>query len=232
MKGKEGIVYIETAIVLITLLTIVLWFSKLYSESLHRMYHEALAIEIMMGPQKASMVYNSSAHIFEELGASTSPTMQEFVDDIGNFFTARAPDSSYALYLALVYLKIDSNKGTVKQTSIPVSTVVYSYGNSDPAECGDDATYKPMVLQYAQSKFNTLYAYSANNNHTALSDSNGGRLGVKLLDLNIKGIRTRLYESLMPFVSFIICSKPQDIPMASVVVTKHFMVPRRHTADL
>ncbi|MCB9029697.1 MAG: hypothetical protein H6619_01485 [Deltaproteobacteria bacterium] len=227
--NEEGIIYLELMIGLILVLAVVLGVAQLYLISWHRLQHEVIATEILMGPQEGSIYFDEVNNTFKKLDSSErSPvTPDSYLAQMAKLFRSRKPDESYAMIIGLEYLLIDPETGVVVENPSPESSV-YIIESGLEARCSSDGPeLENTIRNFAASKLQVAYDYS-NTNYSGQVSSDAGRVGSKLYDVYIGEQRVRKYINLFPVVFFRICSTVDQKFIRSDVTTNHFIIPRIH----
>ena len=123
-KGSErASIMIETILALLLFIVVVFGLAQEYQVVLAKQNFEAIATEMILGPQERSLVYDTVADTFVALDSSTDPTLQEYTDVLGNFFLSRAESSEAVIGIKLSYLLVDDETGLITGIDNDASTL-------------------------------------------------------------------------------------------------------------
>lgn len=219
-----GAILIESVIASTIMVIIVLGFTQLYSLTNHRLDHVKIATEMTMGPQERSVDFDTSTASFSRLSGTTNPTLQEFMNTLGNFFEQRA-SSGDVLHLVMMYVEVNNSTGLSTQvygSTGGTGTVssVYTYPNAASGDCADSSV-KDQLVAYASSHITDIHQY------TDPGSGNKVEIGTKLYDISVGGTRYKEYVNYVPMVYLTICSEPYNFLFPQLAISNFEFVPRR-----
>lgn len=209
-KAVRGAMMVEAAIIVTLLLGISLGFAQLYWLVTTKLKYVAVATEMMLGPQERSLSYNSATAAFDVLDATTTPTLDQFYDTLGNFFQARAADDT-ALLLQLLYLNVDGATGAV--TGYTAASAARTYTTKDVVGCTspDDTTRFEKHVDAAITRM-AKYEYP-----DSWKVQTSPKSGIKLYSVRVAGTTYEAYIDKLPVVFMRMCrrSAPPIVPTTS-----------------
>ncbi len=225
---QSGGLFIEFAIVISLLLAIVFGAGQQLMTQLREFDHYALATELVMGPQERSLAYDPATKTIVGLSATTTPTIQEFMDTIGNFFKTRAPDDTYAVYMVMPHYEVNQDSGQITNFIVANSFSVFPYGVVPTNNCMMNTTQlTSWSRRYGNGKMYHAADFVAGKAPTT-DDDDTGRFGSKIFDIDKSGTRVRRYEPVFPILFMLICSEVKVLGLDQQILTYHTLVPRRH----
>jgi hypothetical protein len=226
---QNGAVLVELAMSSTLMLIIVLGFAQLYLRSIEKIDHYALATQLVMGPQAKSMSFNSQTGVFSELSGSTSPTSQQYLTLLLNFLEQRAPNTKYAFYAALGYIRLNPTTGiaTGRTVALTASRILSSTGGG----CEASSSILASISSLANGKLQNIVSIMGSSPATTINDDKA--MGLKLYDFyigdpSVEGNRKQQYAEVYPYIFLIICSNNVDILYSEPSATFHVISPRRH----
>ena len=229
---QKGAILVELALSSTLMVTLVLGFAQLYLRSIEKIDHYGLATQLVMGPQAKSMSFNSQTGVFSALGASTSPTSQQYLTLLLDFLEQRAPNSKYAFYVALGYLNINPTTGIVTgnqtiNTTFTSSRILAGAGGG----CEDFGTLRSSLANVGTTKLQSMVTAMQSSPTTTVNDEKA--MGLKLYDFyvgdpSISANRKQQYAEVYPYIFLIICSNGVNILYSQPTATFHILSPRRH----
>lgn len=221
---NAGAVIVESAISLSLFLLVVLGFVHLYSVMFEKMKHAQIATEMMMGPQERSLIFDKDAGTFgqfEMLDDTTSPTLQEFMDEIGNFFLSRNL-STGVLHIRLVHIPIDDETGLPTSNNIAVGAddQIFTYAENPQSPC-NSADIRNRLQSESASRAAAMASYRnpVNNSQPVI--------GTKLYDVVTGAERYQGYIDYIPIAYITICSEPYNYLFPQLALSTYELIPRR-----
>lgn len=223
--SDRGAVLIEASISLGLLVVVILGGAHLLAKSHRSLLHSKVMTELLMGPQLQTIDFDVENGIFSVLGPATSPTVQQYMDEIGNFFTQRAPDDA-VLHLFLGYVEVNSTTGVASQYVLSGSgNTVYTYPSGAPPSRCNNSTLTTNLVNYGLAHLAAYRDYVDPNTSTKPA------IGSKLYDVTVGpdqvNDRYREYVNFLPMVYAAICSETFSFLYPDRTVTYYPFVPRR-----
>ncbi|MFM1848180.1 MAG: hypothetical protein RL417_1654 [Pseudomonadota bacterium] len=233
---ERGEVLLEAAVALPLIGVVVFGLGQQFAVSSAKLEHIKIATEVALGPQEPGLVFDSSTTEFAQLSDGSNPTLQTFLNTIGEFARQRAEDAT-SVYVALGYLRIDRTTGHATGQTKP--RTVEGYRGSAAAACDDSMA--DALSAYADSQLTSMLAYSAVPTPAptptpgrgpapaqAPAPATGGvSVGAKLYDVRIGASRYQGYVDYMPFIFMLVCSEPPVGGVLSPPTSTFTLVPRR-----
>jgi len=227
-KQSKGSLFVEFAVVLSLFIAVIFGMGQQLLKVLHDFDHYALATELAMGPQLSALAFDQPSGEVVELASATTPTLNDYMTTIGDFFRQRAPNTSYALYASIGHLNINSVEGTLDSVDDTTLLPHFTYSVSPAGGCVDSADQiNNWLKRYTLGKLD--HAVEFVTGHAPVDPTDDSyRFGSKLYDINEAGVRKRSYEVKFPILFVIICSEIQTFGLNQRDLTYHMIVPRRH----
>lgn len=228
IKCWRGSLFVEFAVVLSLLIVVVFGIGQQLMTQLREFDHYALATELLMGPQERSLGYDSSTKQVVELSDITTPTLEGFMKQIGDFFRVRAPDNTYAIYMVLPHYDIDPDTGQIVNIEIVSNFQVYNYGVVPNNNCMQNhVQLSSWNRRYGNGKMSKAQDFIAGKAPLDVDDDTA-RFGSKIFDIDNAGTRVRRYEPIFPILFMLMCSEVTTLGLDRQILTYHTIIPRRH----
>lgn len=213
--SERGEVLIEAVIAFTLLLVVVVGLGQQFAVVNARLEHEKIATEVLLGPQKASLVFNEETSGFEPLSASSTPSLGEFLKDIAQFAAGRTSGST-SVAVALGYLRVNMNTGLVEGREVPNSSIpIFGRQASGCSKANAD-----QLLSYAADQLEQMQNYTPGSGIRV-------PVGAKLYDVEVGGVRYQGFIDYLPFIFLWVCSEPVLGPLAITPTSTFTIVPRR-----
>jgi len=213
-RGESGEILIEAVIAFTLFATVALGLGQQFAVIWAKLEHEKIATEILLGPQEASMVFDAASGQFLPLTASTTPTLDAFLNRVGNFARSRGgPRTSF--FVGLGYLEVDIKTGQLNGSITP--SVVRSFRGAEAASCA--GTYDQRLGGYAFNQLRTMQNFRVNNAAV--------EVGAKLYDVKVGDMRYQGFIDLLPFLFLSVCTEPVAQNILSPTVSNYTIIPKR-----
>lgn len=233
-KDNSGAVIIESVIILSLFLFLTLGFAQQYLAILAKLTHYRLATELLLGPQErsialtTSVVSGATVSTFSKLTSATSPTMDEYLNTLGNQFLSRA-GSEHTLYAKLGYLDIQTF--ALDSGGVPLATIGRALGfdnthpvSNFPATPGPGCSGLAGDLNnFAQNFMRTMSSWQVP------ATAEEGKIGVKLYKVRLNSIDYEEFISVVPITFLLICTQTINVLTPMTAVSIFPLVPRRLT---
>lgn len=223
LSAQSGAVLIESAISVGLMAIVVLGFAQLYAITHYQLDHVKVATEMLMGPQSRSLQYDSVSRTFELLDSNSTPTLQGFMDTLGNFFLSRANEGD-VLHMTMMYVQVNNATGMPRQTvgagGAGGTSNVFMYPNTASGDCAG-AGLQSQLTAYGTDHITRLSGYRNP------ASGNAVEIGTKLYDISMGGSRFKEYVDYIPVVYLLICSEPYEALFPQTAVSLFEFVPRR-----
>lgn len=214
LRGESGEVLIEAVIAFALFATVALGLGQQFAVIWAKLEHEKIATEVLLGPQESSMVFDDASGQFLPLTGATTPTLDSFLDRIGQFARSRGtPQTSF--FVGLGYLQIDVKTGLTTGGIAP--TVISSYMGSEAESCASGSTER--LTTYAVQQLAAMENFSVSGQSV--------EVGVKLYDVKVGDTRYQSFVDLIPFVFLSACTEPVAQDIVSPTVSNYTIVPKR-----
>ena len=229
-SNDAGATFVEVAIGLTLFTAVILGFAHLYTVQFEKMKHIQLLTEIAMGPQEPSLVFDSSVGDtggFQMLSSTTTPSIGEFANTIGDFFTEKRRLERTILYLLVSYIPIDPETG-LPTGSPALTSEVFAYQppaliDAPPftdSECLNES-HETALISFSKVKNGEIRGYTDPGTNAPVP------IGPKLYDVSLSNQQYRGYMDFLPMVYLRICSEPASLLFEQSVVSTFELVPRR-----
>ncbi len=241
MKRREvslqaGAVLIEAAAVITIFLVMSLGMAQQYAVVMAELRHHAIATEVLLGPQERSLSLNAADGSVSMLcdpgedgcvGGVTTPTMTEYLDEIGNFFLSRA-DTSTTLGVRLGYLESHtwnyalgvSNADVGEAKSVQLNGQTKYYRKVGATTCTN------QMLQAEIDSFATTFLTKMLNYKV---EGTTPQIGIKLYKVRISDVDYQDFMDFLPVGFGILCTEAFDFLFPQTAITIFPIVPKRLT---
>ncbi|MCB0333133.1 MAG: hypothetical protein KDD55_06510 [Bdellovibrionales bacterium] len=235
-RNVRGAVLIETVAVIALFLMMSLGLAQQYAVVMAQLRHHAIANELLLGPQERSLALDPSDGSVAMLcddgqtgcdEGATTPSMTQYLDEIGNFFLNRAePSMTLGVRLGYIetytwnYAQGADNTNVGKAKAVELGGATKYYRTAGATTCTNEAL-QTQLNSYASSFLTKMLQFKVDN---AVPQS-----GVKLYKVRISDTDYEEYMKYVPVGFGVLCTEAFDFLFPQTAITIFPIVPKRLT---